>query len=287
MKYLLTLCLLCLISCQHREKNNLAEIVSKWKGKEVKFPLTSVFTKYACDTVVMNRELDFKLVVYVDSTGCTSCKLQLHKWKELLSELDSIASDKISYLFYVCPKNKREFEHILKRDKFDYPVCVDQSDSFNKLNHFSSDPRFQVFLLDKENKVIAVGNPVDNPKMKELYLNVITGSTEFTESTKQPNTTVLISDNLVNMGDFSWKKKQEKVVTISNTGNVPLVISDVITSCGCITVEYNKEPTQPGKIISIQMVYLAEHPEYFNKTITIYCNTKDAPLQLKINGNAK
>lgn len=66
--------------------------------------------------------------------------------------------------------------YILKRDHFTYPVCMDVNDSMNKLNHFPPDNMFQTFLLDKDNKVIAIGNPVYNSKVKELYMNIIQGT---------------------------------------------------------------------------------------------------------------
>ena len=61
----------------------------------------------------------------------------------------------------------------------------------------------------------------------------------------------------------------------------------VITSCGCTTVEYSKTPVQPEKNLTLKVKYTADRPEYFNKTITVYCNEKDSPILLNISGNAK
>ena len=61
---------------------------------------------------------------------------------------------------------------LLERHKFIYPVCFDEEDSLNKLNHFPTDMAFQTFLLNSDNKVLAIGNPI-NPKVKELYLKII------------------------------------------------------------------------------------------------------------------
>ncbi|WP_291589155.1 DUF1573 domain-containing protein [Bacteroides sp.] len=260
--------------------------VKEWEGKEIKFPTESVFTQYMYDTVKYDTDLDFKLMVYVDSTGCTSCKLQLHKWKSFLHEMDSVSNDKIALLFYVCPNDKREFEHILKRDKFDYPICIDEYDSLNIMNHFSSDPRFQVFLLDKKNRVIAVGSPILNPKIKELYFNILLG-TNNDGMNKIPQTQITITEQMINMGSFSWKDSQEKDLIIRNVGDSPLVIDEILTSCGCIIVTHDKKPVSPKDSTCIKIRYQAEYPEHFNKTITVYCNAEGAPLKLRISGNAK
>ncbi|MCS3168053.1 DUF1573 domain-containing protein [Bacteroides fragilis] len=41
------------------------------------------------------------------------------------------------------------------------------------------------------------------------------------------------------------------------------------------------------KSLDIIVTYKADHPEHFNKTITVYCNSSVSPLRLKIMGNAK
>ena len=48
-------------------------------------------------------------------------------------------------------------------------------DDFNSIEPFSGENDFPNILLDKDNKVVAIGNPVVNPKVKELYLKVLTG----------------------------------------------------------------------------------------------------------------
>ena len=74
----------------------------------------------------------------------------------------------IPLLFFFHPKDMKELRYLTRRDSFTYPVCFDEKDELNVLNRFPSDMTFQTFLLDKEHKVVSVGNPVHNPKVKEL-----------------------------------------------------------------------------------------------------------------------
>lgn len=148
----------------------MAHLVSEWQGKEILFPENVVYTKYVTDTVRYEQpESEYKILVYVDSTGCTSCKLQLDKWKKLMCELDS-SSIEIPLLFYFQTTDHKEIYHILRQDRFEHPVCIDTNDQLNRLNRFPSD---MAFLLNKENKVVLIGNPVHNPAIKELYLKQI------------------------------------------------------------------------------------------------------------------
>lgn len=59
----------------------------------------------------------------------------------------------------------------------------------------------------------------------------------------------------------------------------------MITSCGCVSVTYNKEPVRSDGILDLNVVYKAENQGYFDKTLTVYCNAKSSPIELKLTGN--
>lgn len=146
---------------------------------------------------------------------------------------------------------------------------------------------YQTYLLDKDNRVIAIGNPVHNLNVKELYLKMFLGN-ESTDIIKDKKCTVIkVDKNCIDLGTFDWKHEQIANFILTNTGKELMVIEDVSTSCGCVKVDYIKEPIQPGKSLKLTVKYQAEHSEHFNKTITVYCNGKDSPIQLKISGNAE
>lgn len=166
-------------SCKNEQKEkekHIAQLVNEWQGKQIVFPENLIFTRYLTDTTDFRiPQSEYKVLVYVDSIGCTSCKLQLHKWKELIEYTDSVTQEKVPFLFFFHSKDYKEIRYLLKRDGFDRPVCIDMDDRLNKLNKFPADMTFQTFLLDKNNKVAALGNPVHNTAIKDLYLKQITG----------------------------------------------------------------------------------------------------------------
>lgn len=72
---------------------------------------------------------------------------------------------------------------------------------------------------------------------------------------------------------------------IKNTGDAPLVITRVISSCGCTTPTYSKEPIAPGKSGSITVTYDPTGRVYpFVKTVSIYSNGKEGPAVITIKG---
>ena len=209
-------------------------------------------------------------------------------WREFIHRLDSTYPGKVSVLLFLHSKSEIELLYALKKNGFDYPVCIDENDKLNRLNHFPSDMAFQTFLLDKDNKVLAMGTPILNPKIKELYLKIIRGNDIVSTAGKGiTQTKVHIDVSFLRLGNFDWQEEQKATFILKNIGDNPLVIQDVATSCGCTTVAYSKEPALPGKEIDLEVVYKAEHPEHFDKTITVYCNAETSPLVLKISGDAK
>ena len=274
-----------LASCQESREEAMFRLVNEWNGKEIKFPSRSVFTIQGKDTVDFEfASADYKVVVYIDSVGCTSCKLQLPRWKELMAEVDSLTGGSIPFLFYFHPKDVKELRYLTRRDGFTYPVCFDGEDELNCLNRFPADMLFQTFLLDKDNKVVAMGSPVLNPNIKNLYLGIIKGEKETEQAANV--TSVSVDQTVMDFGSFPQSEKQEKSFVLTNTGKGLLVIQDIVTSCGCTKVEYSKEPVRPGGTLELKVIYEAEKAEHFNKTVTVYCNVKKSPLRLTIKGNA-
>ena len=263
----------------------MLRLVNEWNGKEIIFPSHSTFTVQGKDTVDFSfADADYKVLTYIDSVGCASCKLQLPRWKEWVHEVDSLTGGKVPFIFYFHPKDMKELRYLTRRDGFSYPVCFDEKDELNRLNRFPTEMTFQTFLLDRDNRVVAIGNPVHNPKVKDLYLSLMTG--KETSKTTGTTTTVAVNQTTIDFGSFQKTEKQERSFVLINTGNQLLVIQDVTTSCGCTKVDYSKEPVRPSGTLELKVIYEAEQAEHFNKAITVYCNAENSPLRLTIKGNA-
>ena len=269
-----------LSACQDKQKEIITLLVKEWQGKQILFPENMVFTRFASDTTnFVIPTSDYKVLVFVDSIGCTSCKLQLSRWKEFIRYTDSISQKNIPFLFFFQFDDQWEIHSLLIRENFDKPICLDRSDSLNQLNHFPKDIRFQVFLLDKNNKVVVIGNPVHNPNVKELYLEEI--------SRKQPvapiQTTVKVEKESLLLETIPLGKSKDTLSTLVNTGDQPLVIIDVTTTCGCAQTLFDKHPVQPGESLHIKVGVTPENKGLFDEPITVKCNTNQL-IKLNIRG---
>lgn len=273
----------CLISCSESKKHQITRMTKEWSGKEILFPEKMEFSLYGKELIydtIPNSE--YKIITYIDSLGCASCKLRLSSWKSFIHQLDVMDLD-VPILFFLHPFDSRSLKAILRRDKFNYPVCMDTKDQLNQINHFPTDFNFQTFLVDRDNKVVAIGNPVHNPQIKELYLNILTHGKQRPMANE---TKVAVQSFIVDLGTF-WQTRRDTIVYVKNVGNEKLMILDVVASCGCTLVDYDKQPVLPGDSLAFNIVYNVDKKGYFSKTINIYCNIAASPIQFHVEGNAK
>ncbi len=81
---------------------------------------------------------------------------------------------------------------------------------------------------------------------------------------------------------------QNKPVTIefefTNTGDGPVIISNVQASCGCTSTDYSKTPILPGESTKIKAVFNAAAKGAFKKQITVVTNAEETPKTLFFSG---
>lgn len=259
--------------------------VADWIGKKITYPANQVFTRFAMDTLDYQiPESTYKILVYADSSGCTGCKLHLHKWKELMEQLDSVTQSNVPFLFYIQPQDKMEMQYLLRGNDFDYPVCVDTENLFGRLNKLPSDTILTVFLLDKNDQVLIHGNPCIDIDMKFLYFKQITGKEDVLPDKKQ--TTFQLSQSEIDFGHFPKSETRTAVVSIKNTGEHLLAVADVNTTCGCTVAIYDKRPVKSGDSIRLEIKIKPKSIGFFREVATVFTNAGN-PVKIRIKGYAE
>ena len=75
-----------------------------------------------------------------------------------------------------------------------------------------------------------------------------------------------------------------RTFTFTNTGNAPLILSNVKASCGCTVPTFSKEAILPGEEGEIKVKYDTKRVGNFSKTITVTSNANSAKKTIKIKG---
>ncbi len=96
--------------------------------------------------------------------------------------------------------------------------------------------------------------------------------------------TVVMKEKSFDFGKIPQGKPVTHVFELVNKSESPILLENVLTSCGCTTPEWSKEPIQPGATPKIKVGYNAASEGQFNKSITI--QIAGGPVQtLVITGN--
>jgi hypothetical protein len=89
--------------------------------------------------------------------------------------------------------------------------------------------------------------------------------------------------------DFGQIIRGEKVsyrFKFKNAGKMPLIISDVPTSCGCTVPEFSKLPISPGEEGFILVTFNSQTESgYRTKTVTVTSNAQPRSQVLTISAN--
>jgi hypothetical protein len=220
--------------CTNSKKDSVDGIIKNWLGKEIHFP-ENITCIHGAEVICPDYStLNYKVLYYVDSLSCMSCDFHLNEWQSLIQEADSLFHEKVSFLFFFHLNGSKEYKSLFQENSFFYPVFIDSTNQIDRINHFPKEEIYHCFLLDETNKIQVIGNPVLNSKIWKLYKNQISGNID---NNIESTTTVQIDSLLLNFGDIPVNQKIQYEVKIKNTGENPLVIKNVITTCGCTNVK--------------------------------------------------
>jgi hypothetical protein len=86
-------------------------------------------------------------------------------------------------------------------------------------------------------------------------------------------------------GKIPLKSDASCTYTFTNTGNIPLVLSNVKASCGCTVPEWTKDPVLPGGKGTIKVKYATvQRPHVINKSVVVMSNADNERIILRITG---
>lgn len=124
-----------------------------------------------------------------------------------------------------------------------------------------------------------------------LLFGQLFGSQIFAQSDRVHESeakTIRFDKKIHDFGDILISNGSVKCTfTFTNVSNKPIVVHNVISSCGCTTPDWTKEPVMPNKSGVINAVFTNDQgPFPFDKTLTVYVSNIDRPVILRIRGYA-
>jgi len=84
--------------------------------------------------------------------------------------------------------------------------------------------------------------------------------------------TITFDKTTYEYGQIKPNSDGTRFFTVTNTGDKPLIISNVKASCGCTTPEFSTTPIAPGKSAKIKVGYATANVAPFQKMIEVFSN---------------
>jgi hypothetical protein len=95
---------------------------------------------------------------------------------------------------------------------------------------------------------------------------------------------ITFTEKAHDFGDVKQGNKVTHIFRFKNSGTAPLIISNIISSCGCTSPEWTRNPVMPGMPGEIKITYDSEGKQGMdNKSVTIQSNATSAKLSIRVN----
>ncbi len=276
-----------IMSCNCSDKEQ-RDIVTEWIGKELIIPDSLQFQIGDIPIEYDFNDADYKIVTYIDSTGCTGCKMRLKEWDNFISSL-KCSSDtvRVNFVMIVSHVNTEYLNEILKQKNFLHPITIDNEGIFYKSNHLPENNKYQTFLLTGDNRIVAIGNPINNPKIKDVYENIILGSQH--EAAIETYDINIASPNPIHvMGVVSPGDRVFVNYQLINKSSQNITVQDIVTSCHCVAAISDISTVLPDGMINIDVTYKADSvSQQIYKYVDVYFKERQNPVRLHLCGFIK
>ncbi|MCO4822213.1 MAG: DUF1573 domain-containing protein [Flavobacteriaceae bacterium] len=121
--------------------------------------------------------------------------------------------------------------------------------------------------------------------MKQLVAILFVGLLSFSINAQEKKIAKIeFESDTIDYGTIEKGADGVRTFKFKNTGDAPLIITKVKSSCGCTVPEKPEAPILPGDTGEIKVKYDTERVMPIRKTITVTSNAETPTVALKIKG---
>jgi len=121
--------------------------------------------------------------------------------------------------------------------------------------------------------------------MKKIVIVLFVGLIGFAVQAQTPVMT--FEEETIDYGVIEKGADGLRVFKFTNTGDAPLVIEEVKSTCGCTVPKKPTGPIAPGESSTIEVKYDTKRVGPIRKTVSVYSNASEPIKSLKIKGTVK
>ncbi len=274
----LILLIFIITGCKSSAKKEYEKVIKEWIGKTIQFPDSMILITGEHYTLPNS---DFTIVAYYDSVGCTGCRMKLPFWNILMEKADSIIGEgRVNLMIFAGVPNQKKIKQLLQTYNFQYDMIYDIGDRFNKINTLPKEDVLQTMLLDRNQKVLAIGNPTLVPEMEKIYFKAMDeahlSQNDFDEEEVLEHS----------FGNIPIGKQVAHTFPMVNHTLDTLRVRDIINSCDCTTGEISSTIIPPGKDYSVTTTFKDTIVGEFTRSVTVHFDNNSV-IRFELTGTIK
>jgi len=120
--------------------------------------------------------------------------------------------------------------------------------------------------------------------MKNIILILFVGLLSLGTVAQEKVAKIKFKTDTIDYGTIEKGSDGVRVFEFTNTGDAPLIITDVKSTCGCTIPKKPDGPIMPGETGNIEVKYDTNRVNPIRKTITVTSNADTPTVALKIKG---
>lgn len=151
-------------------KEYARRIINSYINQPLNIPDSVIYYDYQKNDIDSIFNSTIKIIFNVD-IDCATCLMKFDYWNNFIQNIKKECGQEIPILAYVNSSSRENISQTVN-GLWTHPWVYDKGFHFidkNKLH----DNRFQVVLLDQNNKIRLIGNPLENEALGKLYKETI------------------------------------------------------------------------------------------------------------------
>jgi len=120
--------------------------------------------------------------------------------------------------------------------------------------------------------------------MKKLFTILFIGLISLSVNAQEKVAKIEFKQTTIDYGTIEKGADGVRTFEFTNTGDAPLIVSKVSSSCGCTVPKKPEAPIMPGDTGEIEVKYDTKRVMPIRKTITVLSNADTPTVALKIKG---
>ncbi|WP_299903288.1 DUF1573 domain-containing protein [uncultured Aquimarina sp.] len=120
--------------------------------------------------------------------------------------------------------------------------------------------------------------------MRNVIMILFIGFLGITLNAQDAKAKIEFKTEVIDYGEITKGSDGVRQFEFTNTGNAPLIISRVYSSCGCTIPKKPEDPIAPGENGVIKVKYDTKRVGPIRKLITVYSNAEESTKAIRITG---